>query len=244
MSKEFLVVIPARFKSSRFPGKPLIEIKGKSMIQRVWEKCVLASDEQKVIIATDDETIFEHCHKKGMKVIMTPEDCLTGTDRVSEVSKMLKADFYINVQGDEPMIDPKDISDVIEAFRKQPGRTFCAMSEITSASDYNNKNIPKVVVRSDQSLLYISRAGIPSNKEGRELNTMKQVCIYAFPRSHLREYGVGTKKTDLETIEDIELLRLLELGYDVNMVKVSSSSIAIDTPEDLKKVISRIDEEI
>lgn len=242
MSEEFIIVIPARYKSSRFPGKPLIDINGKSMIRRVWEKCVLASNPEKVVVATDNPVIEEHCKENGMNVIMTSENCLTGTDRVAEVSKKINAGFYVNVQGDEPMIDPDDILLVIESYKRSPGNTFCAMTRIDSVEDYENKNIPKVVVKSDNSLIYISRTGIPSNKEGINVPTMKQVCIYAFPKKHLEAFGPNQEKTTLEAIEDIEILRLLELDYVVKMVPVSSSSIAIDTPSDLEKVLLKIND--
>ena len=238
MAKDFIIIIPARYKSSRFPGKPLVDIKGKTMIQRVWEKCVAASSNEKVIIATDDMRIEEHCKSVGMRVIMTSDQCLTGTDRVSEVSRVIEVDFYINVQGDEPLIDPDDILKIINAYKENPEDTFCAMTKIDSAEDYTNKNIPKVVVSNDNCLLYISRSGIPSNKEGTVVPTMKQVCIYAFPKKHLAQFGLNKEKNNLENIEDIELLRLLERGFRVRMVPINSSSIAVDTPEDLKKVIS------
>jgi len=238
MPKEFLVVIPARYKSSRFPGKPLIDINGKSMIRRVWEKCIEASSEENVIIATDDKRIEEHCLKNGMQSIITPVNCLTGTDRVAEVAKKIDADFYVNVQGDEPLINPRDIEEVIRAFKKNPTFTFCAMSKADSNDDYNNYNIPKVVTANDGSLLYISRAGIPANKEGSSVPIMKQVCIYAFPKNHLDKFGLGKDKTKLESLEDIELLRLIELGCKVKMLELNTNSIAIDTPEDLRKVLT------
>ena len=242
MNKEFLVVIPARFKSSRFPGKPLADIKGKSMIYRVWEKCVNACSEDNVIIATDDSQIEDHCLNFGMNVIMTSETCRTGTDRVSEVSTSLDAGFYVNVQGDEPLIDPSDIARVIDEYRLNPHMTHCAMTEIKSDEEYTNPNIPKVVVNDSNQLLYISRAGIPANKQNSFCKSMKQVCIYAFPKEHLQEYGINKSKTPLEEIEDIELLRLVEKSFEVQMVEVTGSSIAVDTPEDLGKVMEELDD--
>lgn len=237
MPEEFLIVIPARFKSSRFPGKPLIDINGKSMIRRVWEKSVEASSSENVIIATDDKRIEGHCLENGMQTIMTSKDCLTGTDRVAEVAKQIDADFYINVQGDEPLINPRDIEEVIRAFKENPICTYCAMSKADLNDDYNNHNIPKVVTANDGSLLYISRAGIPANKEGSSVPIMKQICIYAFPKNHLDKFGLGKDKTKLESLEDIELLRLIELGCKVKMLELNTNSIAIDTPEDLRKVL-------
>ncbi len=242
MSREFIIVIPARYASSRFPGKPLIDIDGKTMIYRVWEKCSIASNKEDVFVATDDTKIKDHCDKHGMNVIMTSKKCLTGTDRVSEVADKINADFYINVQGDEPLINPGDITKVIESYRKTPDITYCAMTSIDSEEDYFNKNIPKVVVRNDGNLLYISRSGLPANKDGTSMPTMKQVCIYAFPKPHLKEFGLAKAKTNLESSEDIELLRLLELGHKIRMVEVSNSSIAVDTPQDLEKVLLKIND--
>ena len=240
MNKEFLLIIPARFKSSRFPGKPLVDIKGKSMIFRVWEKCVSACSEDNVIIATDDSQIEDHCLNLGMNVIMTSGTCKTGTDRISEVSTSLDAGFYVNVQGDEPLVDPSDITRVIDEYRLNPYMTHCAMTEIRSEEEYTNPNVPKVVVNESNKLLYISRAGIPANKQNSFCKSMKQVCIYAFPKKHLQEYGTNKSKTSLEEIEDIELLRLVERGFEVQMVEVTGSSIAVDTPEDLIKVMEEL----
>ena len=242
MSQDYLIVIPARYKSSRFPGKPLVEIHGKSMLKRVWEKCVLASNSDQVVIATDDKRIENHCVLNNMKVIMTSDRCLTGTDRVAEVAKMLSADFYVNVQGDEPLINPLDIRKVIEAYKSTKNKTCCGMTKISSKEDFFNLNIPKVVTNKENLLLYISRSGVPSNKEGAVVHAMKQVCIYAFPKKHLSEFGLKKNKTKIEEIEDIEILRLLELGYEILMVEVSKSSVAIDTEDDLEKVLKILDD--
>ncbi len=236
----YLIVIPARYKSSRFPGKPLVDIHGKSMIRRVWEKCVKAADLDKVIIATDDERIFKHCESLEMKVMLTSNDCLTGTDRLFEVAKKIKAEVYINVQGDEPLISPNDIRSVINASQKQQGVIINAMCPISNKNDIKNPNIPKVVTRKDGRLLYISRAAIPANKQLESNKAMKQVCIYAYPRDALLAFGMLQEKTPLELIEDIEILRFLEVGYDVKMIEVSESSVAVDTPQDLEKVRSMI----
>ena len=177
-----------------------------------------------------------------MKVLMTSNKCHTGTDRTYEVALKIRADYYINVQGDEPLISPQDIRTVIKASKAQSLITINAMCPIENESDFNNTNIPKVVTKEDGSLLYISRAPIPSNKELAFRKAMKQVCIYAFPRKVLLSFGSYKKKTQLEAIEDIEILRLLELGYDVKMIEVSDSSVAVDTPEDLSKVTSIINE--
>ena len=244
MENDFIIIIPARFKSSRFPGKPLADIKGKSMIYRVWEKCIEAADPKKVFIATDDQRIENHCLEKGMNVLMTSEECLTGTDRMAEVSETIKADFYVNVQGDEPLINPLDISKVISSYKSQPEMTHCAMTKISSEEEFRSTNVPKVVVDHNKNLLYMSRSGIPANKEDTFSISMKQVCIYAFPKEHLSKYGQDKPKTPMENIEDIEILRLIENGLPVKMVELSNSSIAVDTPEDLQRVASLVNDKL
>ncbi len=238
---DYLIIIPARYQSSRFPGKPLADICGKSMIQRVWGKCVEATSADKVLVATDNQQIEEHCKNHDIHVMFTKENCLTGTDRLYEVAKKRNSDIYINVQGDEPLISPIDIKTILKAAQQEPGITFNAMCPIKNEDDFLNPNIPKVVAQIDGRLLYISRAPIPSNKQlGVEKEAMKQVCIYAYPRDVLLTFGSLKEKTPLESKEDIEILRLLELGYEVKMIEVSDSSISVDTPQDLEKVKSMI----
>jgi len=233
---EFLVVIPARYDSSRFPGKPLADINGKSMIKRVWEKCVLAAGLKNVLVATDDERIFCHCEENGIPSVIISKECLTGSDRVCEVAKKFRADIYLNVQGDEPMINPTDIKKVMGFAKGNKNNVVNAMCSINDERDFKSPNVPKVVTREDGRLLYMSRAPIPTGKQHEFKSAMKQVCIYAFPRELLLEYGSRKKKTELESIEDLEILRMLEMGRDVVMVEVSDSSVAVDTPEDLERV--------
>tara|TARA_X000000368_G_scaffold305325_1_gene243630 strand:- start:14283 stop:15014 length:732 start_codon:yes stop_codon:yes gene_type:complete len=240
MALDYLIVIPARFSSSRFPGKPLVDIEGKSMIRRVWEKCEEIASDTNIIIATDDKRIEDHCSDNKMRVVRTSSECLTGTDRVAEVSKIYPANFYVNVQGDEPLIEPNDIKLVIDAFLKNPSCCFCGMTEIVREQDFYNSNIPKVVTDESNKLLYISRAPIPTTKDSKFLAAKRQVCIYGFTEESLNEYGPNSKKTHNENIEDIEILRLLEKGYEIRMVDVSGSSIAVDTPEDLERVRNHI----
>jgi 3-deoxy-manno-octulosonate cytidylyltransferase (CMP-KDO synthetase) len=235
------IVIPARYKSTRFPGKPLVEILGKSLIQHVWEKCILAIDSKQVYIATDDLRIENHCKDLGMQVIMTKSNCLTGTDRVYQASKEIDADYYINVQGDEPLICPEDIKKVISSVRLIKKKVLInAQCEILKKNDFLNPNVPKIVTDSNNFMLYISRAPIPSCKTGKFSTGKKQVCIYGFSKLQLEKFGTQRAKSLLENQEDIEILRFLELGYRVKMVDVSSSSIAVDVPEDIELVIDRL----
>lgn len=239
---DYLIVIPARFQSTRFPGKPLADIHGKSMLRRVWDKCIQAASPEKILVATDDERIKGHCQNHDMQVELTSSDCLTGTDRLYEIAKKKKSEVYINVQGDEPLVSPDDIRAVIDASQKEPGITFNAMCQINEEADFRNPNIPKVVTQKDGRLLYMSRAPIPTNKKLEFEKAMKQVCIYAYPRDVLIAFGSLKEKTPLESIEDLEILRLLELGYEVKMIEVSGSSVAVDTQQDLDKVRSLIND--
>jgi 3-deoxy-manno-octulosonate cytidylyltransferase (CMP-KDO synthetase) len=235
-SPRVVVIIPARYQSSRFRGKPLIDLCGKSMIQRVWQICCQAVLPEDVYVATDNVQIENHCGSLGMNVLMTPETCMTGTDRVFEASRQVQSDVFINVQGDEPLLDPQDISRVIEESVKYPQRIINAMCPIDDEREYINSSVPKVVVRPDGRLLYMSRGAIPTNKALKFSRAYKQVCIYAFPRESLAAFAKVKEKTPLEAIEDIEILRFLELGFDVNMVEVSSASVAIDVLEDAERV--------
>jgi len=231
-----VIVIPARFRSSRFPGKPLVQISGKSMIRRVWERCISVVPASDVYVATDDDRIMAHCRNGAMSVIMTPQDCATGTDRVSEAAKQISADLYINVQGDEPLIEPEDISAIIKKACECPSEVINGMCPIDTEEDFRSPTVPKVVTRLDGRLLYMSRSAIPTTKMLSFASAMKQVCIYAFDRSALEAFSAVLEKTPLERIEDIEILRFLEIGRNVQMVEVSRSSIAVDIPADLERV--------
>jgi 3-deoxy-manno-octulosonate cytidylyltransferase (CMP-KDO synthetase) len=230
---ETVIVIPARFSSSRLPGKPLIEISGKSMIRRTWERCALAMPKEKIYVATDDDRIASHCRNFGIQVIMTSDRCLTGTDRVFEASQQIKADIYINVQGDEPAMNPDDILAVKNAAQKYPRDIINGMCPITTEEAFRSGMIPKIVARPDGRLLYMSRAPIPTTKDNLFKGAMRQVCVMAYPRKMLAVFAAVKEKTPLEAKEDIELLRFLELGHDIRMIELSEASIAVDTPDDV-----------
>jgi 3-deoxy-manno-octulosonate cytidylyltransferase (CMP-KDO synthetase) len=239
---EPLIIIPARYASSRFPGKPLAPIAGESLLYRVWQRCAPVLGSERVVVATDSDEIRAHCEEHGMRWVMTPDTCPTGTDRLAAAAETLQADLYINVQGDEPLVDPADIQRIIDAAHDHPDTVLIAYCAIDEEVDYYSRTVPKVVFRSDSRLLYMSRAPIPGNKDDRFSRAWKQVCIYAFPPAALRTYAAQTTKTPLEDEEDIEILRFLELGYEVKMIPVSQSSIAVDTPEDVARVERALEE--
>ena len=237
---EYAVVIPARYQSSRFPGKPLVDILGKPMIQHVWERCCQAVGKDKVYVATDDTRIQDTVNGFGGSVVMTSSDCLTGTDRLAEANLQLDCEFLVNVQGDEPLINPNDILSVIAKYREMPNTVINAMCEISSEEEFRSFTVPKVVVSKSGCLLYMSRSPIPVTKSNQFNFGYKQVCIYAFSKSHLQFFSSHYEKSPIEQVEDIEILRFLENDIPVQMINVLSSTVAVDIPADVKKVMSRL----
>ena len=228
------ILIPARFKSSRLPGKPLIEIFGKALIERVWERCRAIEKNENIFILTDNSKIHNFCKKKGINSIITPVSCMTGTDRIYFFAKKHKYDFYINVKGDEIFIDHSSVKKIINGTKKynQITNGYC---EIKKIQDFKNVNVPKLVFDIKKNLLYMSRAPIPLGKSGNFIKSYKQICIYGFPRSALMSFGRLKTKTPNEKIEDIEILRFLEIGLKVKMIKVKDSLMAIDVFKDINR---------
>ena len=231
------VIIPARYKSTRFPGKSLIDINGKPMIIRVVEIACKAVGKENVFVATDDERISDVIEDYGYNYIMTT-DCPSGTDRVAQASRLMEADIVLNVQGDEPLLNPNDIERVIEHKKKHMDSVVNCMSKIDS-EEANNVNTIKVVTNYDNDLIYMSRSPIPATKVGLSDNTYKQVCIYAFTKEQLEKF-YKMKKTLLELDEDIDILRFLEMGINVKMIETFGTTQAVDVPEDVDKVIGLI----
>jgi len=233
-----IVVIPARFESSRFPGKPLVRLLGKPMIQWVAELSATAVGQNNVFIATDDRQIQKVVLEMGYQVVMTSKSCLTGTDRLAEVAHQVEADIYINVQGDEPLVNPEDIIKVIEAKSKHPNEVINCYAIIGNNEDPLNINIPKVIFTEDNRLVYISRQTLPGFKDRKNEPQIyyKQVCIYAFNRQELLAYGKFGRKSALEQSEDIEINRFLEWGQTVRLLETRPGSLSVDVPEDVGKV--------
>ena len=237
---DFLLVIPARYKSKRLPGKPLINLKGIPMIIRTYDQCKKVVHHSKILVATDDKKILNLCKKNNINVMMTSNKCLTGTDRVAEVAKKIKKKFYINVQGDEPICNPSDIKKIIRTAQKYPNKVINGFTEIKDKKMFNSPHVPKVIFRKDGNLIYMSRAQIPSNKKKTFARAWRQVCIYSFPYKSLKTFSNLKKKTILEKIEDLEMNRFIEIGHEVKMIELSNRSVAVDTRSDLKKVIKLI----
>ena len=237
------VIIPARFNSSRFPGKPIVKLCGKEMILWVAEICSKAVDISNVFIATDDIRISNVVTASGFQAILTRSDALTGTDRVAEAAKNLDYEVYVNVQGDEPLIDPNDILKAIELKSKYPESVINCYCSIAKNENPNNLNIPKVVMKENHDLIYISRAKIPKSKNNKEDQIFnKQVCIYSYNNNDLNKFLSYGRKSRIEKIEDIEILRFFELNINIKMFEASKSSLAVDVPEDLKKVENALKE--
>ena len=238
----YVVIIPARYGSSRLEGKPLISLCGIPMVVRTYQQCIKACLPEKVFVACDDERIKVVCEQHNIQVLMTSSDCLTGTDRVAECAQQLDADVYINIQGDEPVFDPKDLEIFINAAQQFPSEVLNGVCDIKDEELFKSGTIPKAVMRADGRLLYMSRAGIPISKNHEFIKSWRQVCIYAFPKKALEIFKKQKVKTPLEQIEDIEILRFLELGLEVRMIPLSTQSVAVDIPEDIPRVEKIIQE--
>lgn len=239
-----IIIIPARYGSSRYEGKPLIKINKIPLIIRVVKKCIKAVDRDDVYVATDDKRIANVVQDYGYKFIMTSKNNLTGTDRVAEASLKIKGDIFINVQGDEPLIKSSDITKVINYKKKEKNYVICAYCKLHVDEHVSRRTIPKVVFNEKSELLYISRSPIPVSKNTNVLiQYYKQVCIYAFTKNELKQFKGLKRKSFLEKIEDIEILRFFEINKKIKMIKVSNSSIAVDEPSDKKKVEKILNEQ-
>ncbi|MFW6016070.1 MAG: 3-deoxy-manno-octulosonate cytidylyltransferase [bacterium] len=242
---EILAVIPARYQSSRFPGKPLVEIKGVSMIKRTYNQVLKSKALDWTVVATDSKKIFDHCKKENIEVVMTSDDCATGTDRVAEIAKIFSNyDLYVNIQGDEPVISPEVIKEIVGSYKKYED-DFIAYNSykiIESKKEIDSDTIIKVILNENDELIYMSRLPIPFNKPNKKyIKYYKQVCVYGFTKKALDIFS-SYDKTRNEQYEDIEILRFIDLGFNVKMVETKYDSIAVDIPEDIKKVEKYLDE--
>ena len=233
-------VIPARYQSTRFPGKPLVSLLGQPMVIWVAKACERAVGHERVVIATDDSRIHKVANDFGFRSADTARIAMTGTDRVAEVARTLETKTIVNVQGDEPMVAPEDIERIAKIQLEQPSFVVNGYTPLSPQENPARTTIPKVVFDQHENLLYISRRDIPGTKapEPRtdSASYFKQVCIYGFSHEHLEKYASHQQKTPLEELEDIEILRFLEMGQRVRMVRTQSSSLAVDTPDDVAVV--------
>ena len=239
---KFLGVIPARYGSSRFEGKPLELIHGKTMIEWVYKRTLL-SNLDKVVVATDDERIEKAVKGFGGEVIMTSKNHETGTDRIAEVAeKYFDFDVIINVQGDEPLIESSMINSLMEPFENEPNLKMATLKyKLNSMEDVDNTNIVKVVTDKNDYALYFSRSPIPFPRNLNKDNYYKHIGVYAYKRDFVLEFS-KMPQTNLEKSESLEQLRVLENGDKIKVIETTHKVLGVDTPEDLVKVIQYVKE--
>lgn len=241
---EIVGVIPARYRSSRFPGKPLVDICGKPMIWWVYQQCLKVKQINQVFVATEDQRIIDVCKNMNINVLLTSDQCATGTDRVGEVAKKIPAELYLNIQGDEPLIDPEVIACAIKPFFSDPNlQVSNLMTKITDPIEVVNFTIPKVITNAEKIGIFLTRSPVPYPKGSISYNYYKQTCVYGFKPEAL-DFFCRMPRGRIETIEDIEILRFIENGYRVQYVEVDSHNVAVDTPNDLEKVRQIMEEHL
>ncbi|MFN8339616.1 MAG: 3-deoxy-manno-octulosonate cytidylyltransferase [Saprospiraceae bacterium] len=235
------IIIPARMASTRLPEKPLADILGKSLIMRVYLQAMKLGPDTDVIVATDHPKIFNHVHTHGGKVMMTSESHISGTDRIAEVAATLDSDIIINLQGDEPLVAPQQIAELIALVSKPNVSIGTQCLAIESAEDLFDYNVVKVVRDYQDKALYFSRQAIPAfrdlpyNQWMNKVAYFRHVGMYGFKRETLLEL-TKLSPTSYEKSESLEQLRWLQHGYDVHCVETNFKSVGVDTPDDLEKV--------
>lgn len=228
-----VVIIPARMGATRFPGKPLIDLCGKPMIQWVYERASMASGVSRVMVATCDQEIIDAVAGFGGEAVMTSEAHRSGTDRLAEVAGELDADVIVNVQGDEPLIDPASIERALEPFSK-PGMLMTSLMAPIDRESAKDPNLVKVVVAQDNFALYFSRSPIPYERNPAD-RYLGHVGLYAYTKDFLVKFA-SLEPTPLEKAESLEQLRVLEHGYRIKMVEVADRPLGVDTWGDLERV--------
>jgi 3-deoxy-manno-octulosonate cytidylyltransferase (CMP-KDO synthetase) len=227
-SEKVVVVIPARYGSTRLPGKPLVSLAGQPMIRRVYDRAKSAESVHEVIVATDDDRIIEAVKAFGGQARMTRPDHRTGTERVAEVAAHVEGDVFVNVQGDEPLLDPGAVDTAVSTVA----------TPIKTTADIMDPNVVKVVLDFDDNALYFSRAPIPwvrDTKSGIQVRHMKHLGLYVFRRDALLEYPT-LPQGELEKIEQLEQLRWMENGTKIRVAEVEHDAVSVDVPEDVARV--------
>jgi 3-deoxy-manno-octulosonate cytidylyltransferase (CMP-KDO synthetase) len=238
-SPKVVIVIPARYGSTRLPGKPLVSLAGKPMIQRVYERAKLAQSASQVIVATDDERIVKAVESFGGEARMTRPDHRTGTERVAEVAAHTTGDIYVNVQGDEPLLDPLAVDTAVNALLEEPAAQISTVATaVKSPSDIMDPNVVKTVLDFDGNALYFSRAPIPWVRDSASkilARHLKHLGLYVFQRDALLEYPT-LPQGELERIEQLEQLRWMENGWKIRVAEVEHDAVSVDVPEDVTRV--------
>lgn len=243
MGLKVIGMIPARYGSSRFPGKPLVQIAGKSLIQRTFENARRCRVLEDLIVATDDARIYDHVLGFGGKAVMTSEACPTGTERIAEAVRRNGdydgVELVVNVQGDEPALEPEVVEKVVAKLREDAGAVMStAVMKIRSEEEAASYSVNKCVMDVHGNALYFSRTLIPNGHRGKwqpQVTYYKHLGIYCYRKSFLLQYP-ELEPTPLQLAEDLEQLKVLEHGFRIKAAIVESNSIGVDTPEDIKKV--------
>jgi 3-deoxy-manno-octulosonate cytidylyltransferase (CMP-KDO synthetase) len=234
-----VVVIPARYGATRLPGKPLVMLAGKPMIQRVYERAKLAQRADQVIVATDDERILKAVEGFGGEARMTRTDHRTGTERVAEVAAHVAGDVFVNVQGDEPLLDPAAVDTAVSSLLEEPQASIATVATpVKTPGDIMDPNVVKTVVDFDGNALYFSRAPIPWVRDtGSKIQVrhLKHLGLYVFQRDALLEYPT-LPQGELERIEQLEQLRWMENGWKIRVAEVEHDAVSVDAPADVERV--------
>ena len=243
-----VIVIPARLDSSRLPKKVLLDLKGKTVLQRVYEQCLKVKNIDEVYIATDSFEIKEVCKTFTNQVIITKSTHQSGTDRIGEAISSIDCDIVINVQGDEPFIEPSLIEALVNSFSNSDISMSSAMSKINNVKDLQNSNVVKVVVDRQNNALFFSRSMLPFPRDVKEISFSNEVLekyqffrhigIYGYRKEFLLHY-VNMEQSSLEKIEKLEQLRALENGFKIKMIETDSSLLGIDTREDYEEALKK-----
>lgn len=233
-----LGVIPARWASTRFPGKILAPLAGKPIIQHVWEQAKKSKLLNDVVIACDEDHVLKVLQSFGAKAVMTDKNHPSGSDRIREVLKNHDADIVVNIQGDEPFIDPQTIDQLVKALMDDATSSMTTVIKVLKEeSDLNNPNVVKVVIDCKKYAMYFSRAAIPFNRDQKKFSDLKyykHLGIYAYRRDFLIDYNI-LPESSLEETERLEQLRVLEAGYRIKTIETTKETVGVDTPEDLKR---------
>jgi 3-deoxy-manno-octulosonate cytidylyltransferase (CMP-KDO synthetase) len=236
---QVVVVIPSRYAATRLPGKPLVNLAGKPMVQRVYEQAKLAQTVHRVLVATDDQRIVDAVLAFGGEARMTRSDHRTGTERIAEVAAHEAGDVFVNVQGDEPLIDPVAVDTAVAALLEDPPAQIATVATpIRHVPDIMDPNVVKTVLDFDSNALYFSRAPIPWVRDTPQkvhVKYWKHLGLYVFQRDALLEYPT-LPQGELEKIEQLEQLRWLENGWKIRVAEVEHDAVSVDVPEDVTRV--------
>lgn len=236
-------IIPARYNSTRFVGKPLADICGKPMVWYVYNQAKNVKELDEVYVATDDDRIVDVCREYNIKALLTSDTHKTPTDRIWEVSEKIDADYYISINGDEPLIDPKTIKKVIPKDKTEELYVANLITTISDPVEVIDVTNLKVVTNSEGKGIYISRSPIPYPKGSMNCLYKKHVGVYAFNKKALDFYK-NTERGDIEKIEDIDLLRYIENNQTIDFIDVDCNTLSVDTPKDLDRIIEIVSKKV